>query len=166
MEIIGKKFNKLLIIAIQDRTMAGQLRCLCLCDCGNKKIIQLAHIKNGHTKSCGCTWRNKMKEVHTKHGLCKRNNENRFHRIWRAMKRRCSNPADKAFRYYGGNGIKVCERWNDFVNFLKDLHVAYLAHVHDFGEHQTTIERIDSKKGYEPNNVRWATWTEQHRNQG
>ena len=57
---------------------------------------------------------------------------------------------------YGGKGIKVCARWDTFENFLEDM-----------GERpgpEYSIERIDSTKGYYPDNCKWATRIEQNRN--
>lgn len=77
---------------------------------------------------------------------------------WVSMKQRCSNKNHPGYVYYGGRGIKVCERWtceDGFDNFIDDL-----GHPPD----GLTLERIDNDKGYEPGNVRWATWAEQAKN--
>lgn len=71
------------------------------------------------------------------------------------MLNRCSNPNNQAYRYYGGRGIAVCERWRDFVNFLADMGEAPA---------DKSIDRIDVNGNYEPGNCRWATDTEQSRN--
>jgi hypothetical protein len=79
----------------------------------------------------------------------------RTYRTWVAMKFRCSNPAASDFRYYGGRGISVCERWIKFENFLEDM-----------GERPAgrTLDRVDNEGNYEPANCRWATWKEQSLN--
>lgn len=46
---VGKKFGKLTII---DQ-IPGR-KCLCLCDCGEKKILKTGNVTLGITKSCGC----------------------------------------------------------------------------------------------------------------
>jgi hypothetical protein len=71
------------------------------------------------------------------------------------MRDRCNNPNNTTFSYYGGRGIKVCERWNDFTAFIADV-----------GERPAglTLDRIDNDRGYEPGNIRWATMKEQYHN--
>lgn len=76
--------------------------------------------------------------------------------IWRGMIARCTDPENKAFRIYGARGIRVCERWSTFSNFVQDMSPRpSLMH---------SIDRIDGNMGHEPSNVRWATHTQQMRN--
>ena len=68
------------------------------------------------------------------------------------MRMRCNNPRNQEYRRYGGKGIRVCERWSSFANFLADM-----------GERLsgTSLDRIDSSQDYTPDNCRWATAREQ-----
>lgn len=80
-----------------------------------------------------------------------------LHMAWMNMRNRCNNPSDAKFRHYGGRGVIVCDRWNDFVAFAQDV-----------GPHPGigyTLDRIDTNGNYEPGNVRWATRKVQARNQ-
>ena len=74
---------------------------------------------------------------------------------WCDMHARCRNPNEDSYRWYGGKGISVCDRWNDFSLFLEDMGEK------PFG---MSIDRIDSKKNYDPSNCRWATFKDQANN--
>ena len=92
-----------------------------------------------------------------KHGMNKKGETARFYRTWADMKTRCGNSKNKAYRYYGAKGIKVCDRWQNFENFKDDMYTGYLAHEKEHGAKDTFIDRKDPKKDYSPENCRWAT---------
>lgn len=73
-------------------------------------------------------------------------------RSWSSMMTRCYNENHKGFKYWGGRGITVCDRWKNFENFLADMGSRPAGN---------SIDRIDNDSGYEPSNCRWATAAQQ-----
>lgn len=70
---------------------------------------------------------------------------------WMCMRRRCQDPKFKDFQNYGGRGIKVCRRWAQFTNFLKDMGERPKGYL---------IDRINRFGNYEPKNCKWSTFQE------
>ena len=143
-DLTGQKFGRLVVIQLADKGGSGKIRYLCLCDCGNRIIVQAGNLKNYHTRSCGCF----KTEILTKHGHSTRTITSKTYRAWRHIFDRCTNPNDKAYRNYGGRGITVCKRWRKFVNFLEDMGEAPEGYQ---------IDRIDNNGNYCKSNCRWVT---------
>lgn len=90
--------------------------------------------------------------------------EKKFYRVWGDMKYRCNNPNCKKYRLYGAKGIKVVKHWESYENFKADMYESYLEHYDKYGKDQTSLDRINPKGNYSPNNCRWATNQEQRLN--
>lgn len=90
-----------------------------------------------------------------KHGHAEQGISPTYH-SWAGMKARCTNPNHQAWLDYGGRGITIDPRWENFANFLEDM-----------GEKPKglSLDRIDNDKGYFKQNCRWATREVQNTNQ-
>lgn len=127
------------------------------CPCGEPFVMQCR--SEGTTKSCGCLI------VDSARKLLSKNNHRKTHGYsntptymsWCSMRRRCYSPTHVEYSRYGARGIVVCKRWKN----------SFQAFVDDMGERPKgmSIDRINCDGNYEPMNCRWATATEQARNQ-
>ena len=163
-EITGKKFSALTAqwpVGRKRRVRAGSaahVYWLCLCECGNLKVVAKANLLYGHVSSCGCYTSRLRSRNATKHGHAKYGKVSSEYSIWHGMHARCLNTNLREFKYYGARGITVCDRWtgeNGFVNFLADMGSKPTKH---------SLDRIDTNGNYEPSNCRWATSFEQIHN--
>ena len=161
-DLTGQRFGRLVAIKEAGRTKQGQAIWLCQCDCGATKSVVSAALTSGLVVSCGCYSRENTVRRNLKHGDAPRGRKTRLYEVWCSMIKRCENPNDKAYQYYGGRGIKVADEWHDFSNFKK------WAYANGYYEAQSrtdcTIDRINVDGNYEPGNCRWADWITQMNN--
>ena len=80
----------------------------------------------------------------------------KFYNVWENMKQRCLNPNHTRYSYYGGRGIKICDNWLKFDNFMNDMITTH--------KNGLTLDRIDVNGNYCKENCRWITRFEQQRN--
>lgn len=160
---IGGKYGRLTVLERVKEKRSGHTRTfyICKCECGNITKVRNDGITSGRARSCGCYARESRSERMLTHGM----SETRFYKIWVGMRQRCYNEKDTGYKYYGGRGITVCDRWNKFENFYDDMYESYLKHVKEHGEENTSIDRIDNNGNYEPSNCRWTNQTKQLINQ-
>ena len=151
--MIGEKFTRLTIIAETRSGPKNRLAYVCLCDCGEQRTVLKENLVTGRQKSCGCLSKELAKKTGERsktHGM----HNTRVYRIWSQMKRRCQIPSNGAYERYGAKGVTVCEEWQKFENFYKDMG----------DDNGLTIDRINNELGYSKDNCRWATWSEQAKN--
>ena len=156
--LVGQRFGYLLVIEdlgsrISKRNKKEGIN-LCLCECGEKKIITTRELRHKGIKSCGCKKSGKSRLVHGNAMVGRYTSE---YYIWQNMRRRCYDVKTKAYKNYGGRGIKVCDRWESFKNFLDDM-----------GKRPSknhSLDRFPNNNGdYEKSNCRWASKHDQDRN--
>lgn len=150
-DLTGQQFGRLEVIEQAGQDKWRHSLWLCKCICGNTKIIPGCDLRSS-TKSCGCL---RKEGNRLKHGQNKNKKPTKTYKSWDSMKQRCNNPNNKDYENYGGRGITVCEEWQEFCNFFKDM-----------GEcpEGCSLDRTDNDHGYNKENCRWATDKQQARN--
>lgn len=146
-------FGRLTVLRMTEKTY-GRKRykaAECQCVCGQTKVVAWSNLMSGATQSCGCYRNQRIRETVATHGL----SGTAVYTAWKGMLDRCTNPKHKHYMYYGGRGIKVCDRWTRVENFVEDM---------GNPPHKATLDRIESDGNYEPTNCRWASRQTQARN--
>lgn len=152
-DITGQKFGRLTALSVSHRNADHKICWNVVCDCGTRFTVNGKSMKNGNTKSCGCLQREIIGNNARTHGRT----GDSIYTIWALMRKRCSETAaPHCKKHYYDRGIRVCERWQVFENFVSDM-----------GERPSpnhSIDRIDNSGNYYPENCRWATAHQQSRN--
>ncbi len=142
LNLSGVRFSMLVALEV-DANHNGRRKWVCKCDCGATTTVATSKLTSGHTKSCGCL-RVITGKQRTTHGM----RSFPEYQIWSKMKSRCQRPSDPSYKTYGARGIAVCDEWEDFEVFIRDL-----------GRRPSdkhTLERINVNSGYNKENVIWT----------
>ena len=125
---------------------------LCTCSlCENSYEVNTKNLKSGKTIKCrSCA----SKIVAKKHGWA---DNHPIYNIWKGLRSRCYNKNIACYKDYGGRGIKVCARWEDFTKFVEDMYPSYRQGL--------SIDRADVNGDYCKENCKWSTEKEQANNQ-
>jgi hypothetical protein len=157
-DITGHVYGRLTVLKLSGR-IAGRHAWLCRCLCGKEVRVASHCLRTGNSRSCGClnnevrsASAKKRNELHAAeysrkqviHGHTVGHVRTKTYNSWMAMKERCDRPVRRNSYCVG---IKICDRWRDFNNFLSDM-----------GESPpgATLDRINPFGNYEPANCRWA----------
>jgi len=145
-DLTGREFGMLTVIE-EDSTLvyaAGHLYWRCQCACNNEIMVSIPshHLLQGRETSCGCHKKKNLRSM--------------MERRWESMIKRCYDPDNINYKYYGFRGIRVHKRWRlSFDNFLADLGYPPTRH---------TLGRINNDGNYSPDNCRWETIKKQNNN--
>lgn len=148
-DLTNQRFGRLLVVRRVENSPSGNLKWMCLCDCGAHKAVGGCNLKTGATLSCGCLRSERVvarlqdRKIAEKHGLT----NSREYGTWQRMRRRVRcNP-------------RYAERGMD-PGWYQDFSLFYLYLQRTIGMNPGpgwSIDRIDNDQGYFPGNVRWLT---------
>ena len=151
LELAGQVFGRWAVVRFHssDRKI---VKWWCRCECGTERAVRTSKLREGVSQSCGCLARQNQRAAIATHQMTR----TPPYYAWRSMWKRCTNPRTSGYRNWGGRGIRVCDEWQTFEAFWRDMGPTW--------QRGLTLDRIDNEGNYEPQNCRWATWSQQVRN--
>lgn len=126
------------------------------CECGYIRPYLYYELKSGHTRSCGCLRTDMLRKYPNAriHGLSK----HPLYTMWRGMRERCYYHHHNRYHRYGALGIRVCDEWRyDFQEFFDWA-------MTQKWKQGMSIERIENKGNYEPDNCKFIPLADQKKN--
>jgi hypothetical protein len=163
-DLTGKRFGRLLTLGLAPHPVGTHVKYFVRCDCGKEKTVSADKLSSGNTVSCGC----KRASQNLTHGATTNGKVTSEYQSWFAMIQRCRNKNNQRAHRYIKRGIKVCDYFKKFSNFISDIGIKPSA--------GHSIDRKDNNGHYScghcaecvregwVSNLRWATDAEQRRN--
>ena len=155
LDLTGTTIGRWSIIERDINSLKKDIRWLCRCSCGTTKSVAGRGLRSGRSTSCGCFNLERRKTACLKHGGVTNGKPTPTYSTWQAMRSRCRATKNVSFKNYGGRGIFITPRWDDYAAFLEDMGPRPKG---------LTLDRINNEDGYYKNNCRWATNAEQASN--
>lgn len=150
LNLAGQRFGRLTAIKRTADYNGGNVRWICVCDCGREKIANTSKLRLALIQSCGCL----KTESSVRNGYATRTHglsQLPLYKVWDGMRYRCHNANAAGYAGYGGRGIRVCDEWR--YNPGKFMAWALL-NGYQCG---LQIDRIDNDGNYEPSNCRFVS---------
>lgn len=150
--MIGNKYGHLTVIAFSHQDGATHKHYVCRCACGEETTKRGDRLRSGEGTSCGCSPNGRARHGHALAGK-----RTPMYERWYSMIARCSRSNLKNYKYYGGKGVRVCDRWrSSFAAFLTDMGLPPT----DAQGKSYHLDRIDPAGDYCPENCRWISGAE------
>lgn len=163
LSLTGQTFGRWTVLErVEEVHAGGHYAWTCRCECGD---VLASALTSGSSRSCGCLRVELTAQYKTKHGAARRGHVTPEFSTWNSMMNRCESDRHN----YGGRGIYVCPRWQNFLLFREDMGPRPVG---------TSIDRVLNATGSytcgkcddciargATMNCRWATPAEQSRNQ-
>ena len=147
-DLTGRVFDLLTVVSCAGLNSSKQPRVLwlCRCACGSMKTTTGMLLTQGQCKQCDKCYRVRQGDRGRTHGLSKTPE----YQCWANAIQRCTNKNSNDYRYWGGRGVKFCDRWRNSYDL-------FIADMGPLPEGCNSLDRYPDRDGnYEPGNCRWS----------
>lgn len=143
-DLTGKRFTRLKVLKFVGREeVSGRALWKCKCDCGEILTVNGTRLLSENVKSCGCLKKENLPRL--THG----DTDTPFWKMWKGLRDRCNYESHRSYKNYGGRGITYDKRWNDYLEFKKDMFHLYSSVKKKWKMGTViSIERIDVNGNY------------------